>query len=335
MKLNTQQYIIFNIYLLLGTSSLTINNTFMKNEPSSAFFIPLLTLPIILLLSSIINFKKDCIKKITNNSVLKYILFFYLLISSFIFIINYLVITNDYFYKLTPPLIILIILLLTSIFLSSYGIKNIIFIGFIFSIFIFILEIICILFNIQIDFTLLNHLNIQINNKLYLFNYIFLYLDILLIPLFCNYQIKFKNNLIIYSISIVIQSLLIFNNYLIYPHELFIYNKIPYLSKYMTISTNTLFEHFDICYLIIITIFFIFKLAINNEIYRIIFKIKRSSYKIYLFSIILIILSYIANYFKININIINYLMFSSSILLLLFYLIFKSLSGGKHEKRNN
>ncbi len=335
MKLNKTQYIIFSIFLLLGSSSLTINNTLMKTEPSSSFIIPIILLPIIILLSLLIKNDEGSIKKIITNKILKLILFLYIIISSFIFIINFLVITNDYFYKLTPPLIILIVLLLISVFVSSYGIKNIIFIGFIFSLFAFILELICVVFNINIDLTLLNNLHIRINHKLYLINYLYLYLDILLIPLFCTFKIDFKSNLIIYSISILMQTLLIFNNYLIYPYNLFIYNKIPYLSKFLTISTNTLFEHFDICYLIIITTFFIFKISINNEIYRLIFKIKKNSFKLYFFIIFLILLSFVSNFFKINIDVINYLMLISSILILLFFLLFTFIKRGTYEKRNN
>lgn len=319
MKLSKNQFIVFNIFLLVGGQMLTINNYILKNLTNVGFIYPLLILPILIIISFF--YKQNRIKVFLNKPIIKTILCCYLIISSFIITLNYLVITNDYFYKLTPPFIILIILLIISIYLSTYGLKNIIFVGFIFSIAFFFLSAISFLFTSKLDLNLLTKMNFHINSYLKLFNYLFLYLDILILPLFLNYKLNYKDNCKIYIISCLIQFLMLFILYLLYLPNFFPNIKIPFLSFYLTTKSTNLIEHCDLLYLILVSIYFIFKIGINNEIFRINLKIKRKDLKNFLFSLIIIILTYLSSFFKMNHQIINYLMFFSSLMIFLLIII--------------
>lgn len=318
MKTSKIQNIIFYIFLIIGSSSLLCSNIMMRNHPANAYLIPILILPILIfiLFFSKINLN---IKDIINNKILNIISLLYTIISSFIHVLAYLKITNDYFYNLTPPFLILIIILLLSIYFSSYGINNIFNIGFVISIFCFLLIIITIFFNpsfLSLKTNMFN--NIKIENKFYLLSYIFIYIDILFISIFNkNSTLSKKSYLLIIIVSIIINSLLIIQNYLLFRYEFFISNKIPYISKYLVISSKNIFEHFDLLYLIFITLYIITKLSLNIEIFRVSLKIKRNEYKIFSFLFILLIPITITKKLKIDVNIINYIMIISSILLLI------------------
>lgn len=323
MKLNKFQFLFFSGFLIIGSSSLLSSNMMMQLFPGSAYLIPIFILPLLIILLYIIPIKISS-KKIINSFVFKIIFLLYIFISSYLFVISYLKVTNDYFYNLTPPLIILIILLFLSLFISLYSLKDIFKIGFIIS-FISICAFSLILLNsIEYDFSLITHsINLEYN-YLFLLSFIYIYLDIIINFIFISdLKIKKKNYLVLFIIVIIINSFLVLKNYLFFSYEFFIQTKFPYIYKYLVYSNKSFFEHLDILYLIFITIFFIFKMAINIENSRIILKIKKNSPLILIFIIILIISSLISNLFDIDILIISYLMICASLLIVTLFIIIK------------
>lgn len=332
MKLSNAQFMIFNLFLIIGGSSLSISNMMIQNHPHIAFLIPLLILPIILLFSFL---KPINLKLIFNNIILKSLLLLYLMISSYILIINYLKITNNYFYNLTPPLVILIIILLLTIYISTYGIKNIIFVGTFVGFVTFILYFFTLFDFNNYDFNLISKIDFKLNNPFNLFNYLFIYLDILILPLFVKVKSKSKNFILIYILSCLINCLLILINYLYFDSNFFISSSFPYISKFLTSTNNILFEHLDITYLIIITFFIVFKLSINIEISRILLKIKKTSLKQLLIPIILLLITYLSSFLRISINILNIIMFISSCLIMSLILLNKLLEKVSYAKRIN
>lgn len=332
MKISKYCYICFNIFLICGINSLYASNIIMRNFPYNGYIIPLLLLPFVLLLTTILFNNLESLKLVINNRFIRILFLLYLILSAYILIINYLKITNDYFYNITPPLIVLIIILFLSLFISSYGINNIINVGFIFSILIFSIGLI--LFIMNPTNNNINN-NYQFNDYYLLIGNLFIYLDILLLPPFCSYKASKKDIYIILTISTIINTLLILKNYLLFDSSFFIDHKYPYISKFLFISINNYFEHFDLYYLIIITIFIIFKLSINIEEYRILCKIKKNSILNIIFILILISIISLSSYLNISLFVINILMIITSCILIMSLVSIKIISWRNYEKRNH
>lgn len=323
MKLNKIQYLFFNGFLILGASSLISSNMMMQLFTSSAYLIPLLVLPIVSILLYFIP-NTFSLKTILSSTFSRIILLLYLLLNSYLFVISYLKVTNDYFYNLTPPLIILIIVLCLSLFISLYNVKDIFKIGFVIS-FISICSFILILLNtIEYDFSLVIHHFSLDHNYLFLSCFLFIYLDVLINQIFIvDHQTKRKDFFILFVIIAIINAILIFKNYLFFNYEFFIQAKFPYIYKYLVYSNKLIFEHLDILYLVFITIFFVFKIALSIEYSRIILKIKKNSPILLIFIITLVTLSLISNLLDIGLEIISYLMICASCLLILFFITLK------------
>lgn len=323
MNTSTFQKIIVYIFLTTGSSSLLSSNIMMRNHYENAYLIPICLLPIILFGVIFINNNLNNIKPILNKRLLKLFGILYLIISTFILVLSYLKITNNYFYFLTPPLLILILILLLSLFISNYGLSNIFNFSFIISIFIFLL-ILLTLISTKYNKSLNHIIEPNINNLHLIINYLFVYLDVIFISLFnpCIKTTK-KNYITITLFSILVNSLLIFQNYILFNSEFFLSNKFPYISKYFTFSFNFLFEHIDLLYLVFITFYIIIRISINTEIFRLICKFKRDNCKIYIFAIVILLLSLLSSLFSINLQVINYIMLLTSFILILFLIIYK------------
>lgn len=335
MKKNFQ-FILFNIILIIGSSSLLISNMMMRLYPNNSYLIYIITLPIILISSFLSNPTRYSIKLILNNNLLRIILISYLLMNSFIFTLSYLKITNDFFYQLTSPLIIVIIIFLTSIFISTYGIKNIINVGFILFVLIFCISLITLLNKTKFDLNLLDF-NYNFNKKYQTLGILFIYLDCAVIQIFSSASKKPKfNYLFCTCLASIISIFLLLENYFLFDSDFFINGKFPYITKYLAYTNNRYFEHFDLVYLIFITIYLLIRLSINSEIFRLTCKIKRNNYLLLIFPLFIIVANYLSKYVDININILNYLTIISTILILFFLLIHLFLTRSKtYEKRNH
>lgn len=289
----------------------------------NAYLISICLFPFLLLGLSFINKNLNNLKNILNNKLLKFISIVYILISSFILVISYLKITNNFYYYLTPPLLILILILLLCLFISNFGLTNI----FKFTFIISILSLILMIFTF-VPFKIDNSLNFKINSKIndyyLLFNYLFAYFDVIFVSLFQpSIKLSKKNYLITILSCIIINTVLIYQNYILFDKKFFLSNKFPYISKYLAISFNNIFEHIDLVYLIFITLYIIIRLSINTELFRLLCCFKRKTYKTSIFMFILIFFSIISNLFNINLNVINYIMFVSSLCICLFFILYK------------
>lgn len=329
---NNFQFLFFNILLVIGGASLTVSNTIMRTYPKNGYLIYIIILPLILLAIYLTKIERKSLKKILNSFNSRMLLLTYMVSSSFIYIIAYLKVTNDFFYQLTSPFIIIIIILLASVFFSTYGIKNIINVGFILFFLATIISSLTIINSTKYDLHLLGDFSIEINQFLPLIGYLFVYFDSLILPFFLNTKTRVKKNYLIISIiAVILNSLFIFQNYLFFDSNYFIEGRYPYILRYLTFANNRYFEHFDIIYLIFITIYIFIRLSINIEIFRITLKIKRNNYLVFIFPIILVILSYLISMISFGIDMINLLMIISTVLVFLFLLYHQLLLRRKKE----
>lgn len=183
---------------------------------------------------------------------------------------------------------------------------------------------------IKYDFNLLKDAEVVIDSYLPLLGFIFIYLDILITPIF--YPIKpFQKNIILFYflIATIINTLLILQNYLFFDFQYFI-DKFP-IYKIFGFSNYHHFEHLDLLYLIFITIYFFFRISLNIEYSRIFLKIKRKNYLVFTIPIFLFILVYISPNFNITMIAINWIMFSCTVTIFLFLILFKIMSRRRKE----
>ena len=332
MKTNKFQYLFFNCFLLVGVASMAVSNIIMRNYTNNAYLVYLFLLPLILLTPLILPNSKQSLKICLNNTLLRILFLSYQLIFSFVLIILYLKITNDFYYNLTSPTIILLLFLLVAVFFSTYGVKNIFHIGYVISIITSCLMILQLISTIKYDFNLLKDTKLAIDSYLPLLGFIFIYLDILITPIFLpTKSISKKDYFILFLIATIVNTLLILQNYLLFDFQYFIMTKFPYITKYLVFSNYSHFEHLDLLYLIFITIYFFFRMSLNTEYSRIFLKIKRNNYLIFIIPIILFILIYISPNFDITMEAINWIMFICTITIFLFLILFKFLSRRRKE----
>lgn len=332
MKTNKFQYLFFNCFLLVGAASMAVSNIIMRNYTNNAYLVYLFLLPFILLTPFLLPNSKQSLKICLNNTLLRILFLAYQLIFNFILIIVYLKITNDFYYSLTSPTIILILFLLVAVFFSTYGVKNIFHIGFVISLITSCLMLLPSISTIKYDFNLLKDAEVVIDSYLPLLGFIFIYLDILITPIFLpNQTISKKHYFILFLIAAIINTLLILQNYLFFDFQYFIMTKFPYITKYLVFSNYHHFEHLDLLYLIFITIYFFFRISLNIEYSRIFLKIKRKNYLVFTIPIFLFILVYISPNFNITMIAINWIMFSCTVTIFLFLILFKIMSRRRKE----
>lgn len=335
MKLKKSILILANLYLILGATSIFSSNMMMILYPTNAYLIPFF---ILLLLSFTLFFipKKHYLKSILNSKILKILLLTYTIISTYLFMISYLKITYDYFYNLTSPMVILSIILLISLLISLYSAIDIINFSVIITSLILSMFTLILFNTIKYDFSLIiKNFNPNIN-LFYLPSFIFIYLDVFIFNIFTDeVKLNKKDYFFIFLISSLINSFLIVKNYLFFHPDFFINAKFPYLFKYLVYSNKNIYEHLEILYLAVITVFFIFKLATTLRNIRITLKFKKSNPILFFILLFFILILYLSNYLDINFMIINYLMLASTIFLILFLIILKIKHKGEtNEKRN-
>ncbi len=319
-KLNIQ-YLFFISFLIIGNASLITSNTIMRRNNSYGFIVYLTILIFLLILTFLFNKANLSIKTILKSYVLRTILLLYFIISSFLIIIAFIKLTNDYFYRLTSPLIFLALFLGISQLLSSYGIKNIISIGFIMSILCLFLKLITITSSTKFSFSSIDFNTISNFDFLNSIGYIFCFLDFFIIPLFICEKQNNKCNYFIIIILVIVNTYLILENYLFFDSEYFLNAKYPYISKYLVYKHNRFIEHYDLFYLIITSIYFIFRLGTIFYIMRILLKQKANKYTNLIIPISLFIITYIIDFLEFSIDTIYYLMITSTILVLIYLLL--------------
>ena len=187
----------------------------------------------------------------------------------------------------------------------------------------------------KIDFTLLKHTPLKLNNLYNLLCFPFLFLDELLLFLFIPTKKINKFSLILMIVgTIVFSTGLIFECYLFFTPKYFENSKYPYLIKYFAYRNNHYLEHLDILYLICTTAFIIFHFSTQCEIARIIFKGKRNSIITLIFPTVLAI-GVIFNY-KLNMTkeVASLILMITTIILTLFFILFKFARRKKHATNN-
>lgn len=324
MKLSKIQLYVYSILITAGGVSLFAANMAIKNFPTCGYLVFLLILPFTLLFTLFIPKEANSIKTIVNHNHLRIILLLYFLISGFFSLSAYIGIINDYYYQETSHFVLLILIILTCLFMSNYGLSNIVRIGFVMLIIVLILYTLTLTNNATHDYTLLKHTQIKLNNLYNLLCFPFLFLDELLLFLFIPIKNIKRSSLILMLIATILFSTgLVFECYLFFKPEYFNNSKYPYLIKYFAYRNNQYLEHLDILYLIFTTTFIVFHFATQCEIVRIILKGKRNSVITIFFPIALAILV-ILNY-KINMNkeIATFLLIIATVVLTLFFILFK------------
>lgn len=317
------QCLLFNSFLICGGISLFLANVVIKTFPTISFLIFIILIPITSLFVLLIPKFNCSIKTIINNKLLRTLSLLYTVLSGSFFIISYINVVSDYYFHETSKFIVLLLIIATCLFLSSYRLLNIFKIGFVISFIIIIFFLLIFTNTTKYDLLLLRYNSINFSNWYKFIYFIFIYLDSLLLLLFLPIR-HFSKSKIISSIIItsVISSLMIFENYLFFVPSYFVNAKHPYLIKFFAYNNNRFFEHYDIFYLILITIYIVFSFSIKCEMSRILFKGKNNSFKNFLFPIFVIISFFITRDMDFNEILTENIILSFSIILISFFIIF-------------
>lgn len=326
MKTHKIQYLFFTCFLTIGASSLVISNSMMQLYPKNGYLLYLFLLPFILLITYLAPISKDSLKQVTTHPFLRFIFILYQVITNFILIIVYLQIANDFYYNMTSPVVIFAVVLLAAVFLSAYGVRNIFHLGFVISVICTILVFSLLLIHTKGDFNLIKTNNISLNHYLPLVGYLFIFFDILLLPIFLPYNKITKTNLqVVMIIAVIINTFLILQNYLLFDYHFFLRIRYPYIVKYFVFSNNLHFQHLDLLFFIFITIYLFFRLSLNIEFTRIIIRIRRQSPLIIMFPLIMFLLILLGKDLLISSKNFNYLMIICSFLAFMFFSYLKFL----------
>lgn len=319
---NKFQSLFFITFISCGGFSLFGSNIIMKLFPNSGYLVLLLMLPFTILIAFLLSKKRILIKDIIRSPFLRILLLIYLIASGFFTFYSFLSVINDFYYPLTSRIVIFLILLLVCHFLATYGINNIVKVGFVVVILTILIYSLTIFSDTKYDFTLLKYNNFAIGEPLFLFSFLFIFLDGFLLIIFLpSKQPNFKKCFLYVLFVTLITSFFILENYLFYPSSYFIQHNYPYLLKYFTYKNKTFLEHLDISYLVCITIFTIFHYSIQIEIFRILLKKTRKSKMPLLISAIIFLIFVFTDHLYIKTTWIGYFMLCLSGLLLLFFVI--------------
>lgn len=335
MKLSRIQLYVYSVIITVGGVSLFAANMAIKNFPTCGYLVFLLILPFVLIFVTFIPREANCIKTILDHNYLRIILLIYLLLSGLFSLSAYIGIVSDYYYQETSHFILLILIILTCLFMSTYGLANIVRIGFVMLLVVLVLYTLTLTSNTTHDCTLLKHTPLKLNNLYNLLCFPFLFLDELLLFLFIPTKKINKFSLILMIVgTIVFSTGLIFECYLFFTPKYFENSKYPYLIKYFAYRNNHYLEHLDILYLICTTAFIIFHFSTQCEIARIIFKGKRNSIITLIFPTVLAI-GVIFNY-KLNMTkeVASLILMITTIILTLFFILFKFARRKKHATNN-
>lgn len=319
---NKFQSLFFTIFIICGGFSLFASNILMKLFPTCGYIILILLLPLNLIIALLLSNRKIIIKDIVNSKLLSILLIIYLLVCGYFTFFSYLNIINDYYYPLTSRIVIFLILALACHFFASFGIKNIIKVGFVISFIAILLYFFNIFSETKYDVSLLRYDKMTLNNYQYIFSPLFIFLDGFLLAIFMPSIRLSKSRCFIYILLVtLIVTLFILENYLFYPSSYFSQVNYPYLLKYYTYRNSSFLEHLDINYLICTSIFTIFHYSIQIEIFRIVFKAKRKSKFPIVYSLCIFIAYLFTDTLYYPTTTSAYVMLFLSIILLLFFII--------------
>lgn len=267
--------IILSTLLTLVTASIGITSLISNIFKGTTILILLSSLIFIIVLISITNLGDINLKCLINNPILKLLSIIYLSFSLIYYLSILGILINNIFYVVTPMSITIGVILILVTILSNNKriITNNLF---------FILSIISIIFILFFSFLfpngnlLLEYVNID-KNSIYLYSYIILFSDLIFYKLFfltkCNYNLS--KTFIISSIIAII--LLSFYTYLDLTITKINYSNTPFrnILKYLLVLPNSN-VYFDLLYLVIVFIVFVFKILIFGDYLRIFFLLKKS-----------------------------------------------------------
>lgn len=280
--------IILSTLLTLITASIGITSLITNIFDGSTIYILLSSLVIIVVFISLINLGDIKLKELISNPIIKTLSIIYLSFSLIYYLSILGVLINNLFYIITPMTIILSTSLILIIILSCNKriINNNIF---------FILGIISILFlcfftflfpnsNLKLDFVSID------KNSIYLYSYVILIVDLIFYKLhFSSKPIKSSSKTLIIS-SLIAVILLSFYTYLDLTITKISYTNTPFrnILKYLLVLPNSN-VYFDLLYLIIVFVTFIFKIIIFGDYLRILLLCKKNI-KTYFFIYLIVFL---------------------------------------------
>lgn len=323
MKKYNYQYYIFGIYLICGSFSLFASNLAMNIFSSYSYVIFFTLLPILFLFILFFPKKRNVLMALSRHHLLRILLYLYLILSSFFQLFSYINVISDYYYPLTPKYVLFFLLLLCSLFIGHYGLSNIAKMGFVLFLCTLSLYSITIFSETKHDFLLLQTNMKTAIQPFYALSFIFVFLDVFLLFLLLPFEKVKKTHLfLVLLVGILISSLFIFENYLFFPEQFFDNVKYPYIFKYLSYKKAQFFEHFDLLYLICVSLYMLLHLGMQQEMARLVLLKKRKTISAFLFPIILTLLYWLLKGFNFTTQISLLFMSACSILITSFFIFY-------------
>lgn len=281
--------IVLSTLLTLITGSLGITSLISNIFEGNILNIIVFSLCYIIIITSLLDIGNIKLKQFINNYFIRIFCIVYLILS----LIYYLSITgiliNNLFYVVTPMSITTSIIIILIILLSCN--KKIININLFFLLGIFcfmILLFFTFLFpksNLKLDFINIDY------SSIFLYSYIILIVDLIFYKFYFSTRLNKSYSKTLIISSIIALTLLCFYTFLDLTITKIDYTNTPFknILKYQLVLPNTTI-YFDLLYLVIIIITFIFKMIIFGDILRIFFLSKKNikNYFIMYFIIFLI-----------------------------------------------
>ena len=323
MKKYNYQYYIFGIYLICGSFSLFASNLAMNIFSSYSYVIFFALLPILFLFILFFPKKRNVLMALSHHHLLRIILYLYLILSSFFQLFSYINVISDYYYPLTPKYVLFFLLLLCSLFIGHYGLSNITKMGFVLFLCTLSLYSITLFSETKHDFLLLQTNMKSSIQPFYTLSFIFVFLDVFLLFLLLPFEKVKKTNLfLVLLVGIFISSLFIFENYLFFPAQFFDNVKYPYIFKYLSYRKSQFFEHFDLLYLVCVSLYMLLHLGMQQEMARLVLLKKRKTISAFLFPIILTLLYFFLKGFNFTTHMNILFMSACSILITIFFIFY-------------
>lgn len=277
--------IILSTLLTLITASIGITALISNIFKGSTIYIMLSSLIIIIVLISFLDIGNIKLKDLIDNQVIKLLSIIFLSFSIIYYLSILGIIINNLFYVITPNSIIisasLILIIILSINKKIINLNLFFILGIIIS-FVFIFF----TFLFPKSNLLLENTSIDSSN-IYLYSYIIILVDLIYYKIyFMTKPNKKGSKLLIYS-SIIAIIVLSFYTYLDLTITSIHYTNTPFrnILKYLLVLPNNSI-YFDLLYLMIVFLLFLFKILVFGDLLRILFLIKKNIknyFLIYLF----------------------------------------------------
>lgn len=298
----------YNIILFIGLSNLFYItfygfNYLIDNYSNTAWLYFLIFIVAnIIILFFFKGFKNSYfpIKDIKKKYFIRIITFIYCILASIIIIIFNSILQRNFFYFETPALIFIIITTLAALILSFQGFTSIISLSTIFFTIILFFYIFPLFYLDQHYYRLLLPINFSFKNIYKILLLLVFTLDNFLI---CYYNTEIKNGikrkhlligniiLMAFTLFIIVDSLsLLGSNY-------YLDTKMSAFLRWQLFKSDAFFENYDILLLIISTIINIFKISVYFDLARIITLSKRKTRFKLIFGVLFLILISLAYYF--------------------------------------